>query len=107
MDAFTEKLAGISPAHENFINMPLSVRRTYTGRHLSFKTEEARKRDFEKISEPLAKQGGITFDFAVMVVKSLRGERHPIHKRTDLIPEIFNHFYFFSGYIRNITKRGV
>ena len=47
--AFAEKLAGISPAYENFMKMPRSVRTTYTGRYLSFKTEEARERDFERI----------------------------------------------------------
>ena len=51
--AFTEKLAGVSPAYENFCNMPPSVRRTYTGRYFSFKTDEARQRDFEKIVERL------------------------------------------------------
>ena len=50
---FTEKLAGLSPAYDNFIKMPPSVRRTYTGRYLSFKTEEARQRDFEKIVDRL------------------------------------------------------
>lgn len=53
--AFAEKLAGIMPAYENFINMSPSVRRTYTGRYLSFKTEEARERDFEKIVDRLNK----------------------------------------------------
>ena len=53
IEAFTEKLVGISPAYENFIKMSLSVRRTYTGRYLSFKTEEARERDFCKIVERL------------------------------------------------------
>ena len=51
--AFTEKLAGISPAYENFINMPRSVRFIYTKRYLSFKSEEARRRDFEKILDRL------------------------------------------------------
>jgi len=51
--AFTEKLEGLSPAYENFLNMSPSVRRTYTGRYLSFKTEEARERDFEKIVDRL------------------------------------------------------
>jgi len=49
VEAFTEKLAGISPAYENFCKMPASVRFSYTGRYHSFKTEEARQRDFEKI----------------------------------------------------------
>lgn len=51
--AFEEKLAGISPAYENFINMSRSVRFTYTKRYLSFKTEEARQKDFEKIIDRL------------------------------------------------------
>lgn len=51
--AFEEKLACISPAYENFKNMSRSVRFTYTGRHLSFKTEEARQRDFKKIVDRL------------------------------------------------------
>jgi len=53
IEAFAVKLIGISPAYENFKNMPVSVRRTYTARYLSFKTEEARQRDFEKIVERL------------------------------------------------------
>jgi len=53
IEAFTEKLVGMSPAYENFINMPPSVQRTYTGRYLSFKTEEARQRDFERIIDRL------------------------------------------------------
>ncbi len=52
-EAFTTKLAGISPAYENFCNMPPSVQRTYVGRYHSFKTEEARERDFAKIVERL------------------------------------------------------
>ena len=53
IEAFAEKLVGISPACENFNKMPPSVRRTYTGRYLSFKTEEAQQRDFEKIVDRL------------------------------------------------------
>ena len=53
VEAFQEKLAGLSPACENFNHMPQSVRRIYTGRYLSFKSEEARQRDFEKIVERL------------------------------------------------------
>jgi len=51
--AFAEKLAGLSPAYENFNNMPRSVRHTYTRRYLSFKSEEARQRDFAKIVDRL------------------------------------------------------
>jgi uncharacterized protein YdeI (YjbR/CyaY-like superfamily) len=50
---FEAKLAGISPAQENFAAMPPSVRRTYTRRYRSFKTEEARERDFARIVERL------------------------------------------------------
>ena len=53
--AFTKKLKGISPAYENFAGMPPSVQSAYTGRYLSFKTEEARQRDFEKIIDRLNK----------------------------------------------------
>ena len=52
-EAFMEKLTAFSPAYENFCNMSPSVQRTYTMRHLSFKTEEARQRDFEKIIDRL------------------------------------------------------
>jgi uncharacterized protein YdeI (YjbR/CyaY-like superfamily) len=55
VEAFAKKLAGISPAYENFNNMPQSVRFTYTRRYLSFKTEEARQRDFERIADRLNK----------------------------------------------------
>jgi uncharacterized protein YdeI (YjbR/CyaY-like superfamily) len=55
IEAFKEKLAGMSPAYENFKKMPPSVRRTYTGRYLSFKTDEARQRDFIKIVDRLNK----------------------------------------------------
>jgi len=51
--AFTEKLAGSSPAYDNFIQMSRSVRFAYTGRYLSFKSEEARQRDFERIVDRL------------------------------------------------------
>jgi len=53
IETFAVKLIGISHAYENFKNMPVSVRRTYTARYLSFKTEEARQRDFGKIVERL------------------------------------------------------
>ena len=51
--ALTEKLTGKSPAYENFLNMPPSVKKTYAGRYFSFKTEDARERDFLKIVERL------------------------------------------------------
>ena len=53
IEAFAEKLVGISPAYENFNLMSPSVRRTYTRRYLSFKTDEARQGDFEKIVDRL------------------------------------------------------
>lgn len=55
VEAFAKKLAGISPAYENFYNMPPSVRRIYAARYHSFKTEEARQRGFEKIVHRLNK----------------------------------------------------
>lgn len=55
IEEFAEKLAGISPAYENFNKMPMSVRRTYTRRYLSFKSDETRQRDFAKIVERLNK----------------------------------------------------
>lgn len=48
-----KKLKGHSPAYENFCGMSKSVRVSYTGRFFSFKTEEARERDFAKIVERL------------------------------------------------------
>jgi uncharacterized protein YdeI (YjbR/CyaY-like superfamily) len=48
-----EKLSGIAPAYENFSKMSPSVRRSYTGRYLSFKSEEARQRDLPKIIDRL------------------------------------------------------
>jgi len=46
---FAKKLVGISPAYENFLQMSRSVQRTYTSRYFSFKREDTRHRDFEKI----------------------------------------------------------
>jgi uncharacterized protein YdeI (YjbR/CyaY-like superfamily) len=54
VEAFTQKMAGRSPAYENYIKMPPSVRRSYAGRYLSFKSEEARRRDFERIVDRLS-----------------------------------------------------
>ena len=53
IEAFTEKLVSLSPAYDNFIKMSPSVRKTYTGRYFSNKSEEARQRDFERIVERL------------------------------------------------------
>ena len=47
--AFASKLSAFSPAYENFCKMSPSIQRTYTMRYFSFKSEEARQRDFEKI----------------------------------------------------------
>ncbi|MGI6240268.1 MAG: YdeI/OmpD-associated family protein [Christensenellales bacterium] len=55
IEEFAQKLVGISPACENFHAMPRSVRATYTGRCLSFKTEDGRARDFERIVDRLNK----------------------------------------------------
>ncbi|MDR1704474.1 MAG: hypothetical protein LBS19_07280 [Clostridiales bacterium] len=55
MEAFVAMVAGNTPAYENLVNMPESARRTYTKRYLSFKSEESRQRDFEKIVERLNK----------------------------------------------------
>ncbi len=55
VEAFAQKLVGITPAYENFNNMSLSVRTTYTRRYLSFKTEKSRQRDFVKIVDRLNK----------------------------------------------------
>ncbi len=54
-EAFEAKLKGYSPAYENYCNMPPSVQKTYLRRHMSFKSEEARERDFAKIVERLNK----------------------------------------------------
>jgi len=55
VEAFAAKLVGILPAFENFNKMSRSVRIAYTGRYFSFKSEEARQRDFEKIVDRLNK----------------------------------------------------
>ena len=53
VEALAAKLHGISPAHENFQNMPKSARTAYTGLYLSYKTEEGRQRGLEKIADRL------------------------------------------------------
>ena len=55
VETFAKKLTGISPAYENFKQMSPSVQRTYTKRHLSFISDEARQKDFEKIIDRLNK----------------------------------------------------
>ena len=52
-EAFAAKVSAFPLAYENFCKMSPSVRRTYTMRYLSFKTEESRQRDFEKIIDRL------------------------------------------------------
>jgi uncharacterized protein YdeI (YjbR/CyaY-like superfamily) len=51
--AFADKLVGLLPAYENFNNMSRSVQTTYARRYHSFKSEETRQRDFEKIVDRL------------------------------------------------------
>jgi uncharacterized protein YdeI (YjbR/CyaY-like superfamily) len=53
-EEFVAKLRGLSPAYENYCSMSPSIQRTYARRYHSFKTEEARQRDFEKIVERLS-----------------------------------------------------
>jgi uncharacterized protein YdeI (YjbR/CyaY-like superfamily) len=55
VETFSNKLKGLSPAHENFTKMSPSVQSTYTRRYFSFKTEETRQKDFDKIVERLNK----------------------------------------------------
>jgi uncharacterized protein YdeI (YjbR/CyaY-like superfamily) len=55
IDALTEKLRCISPAYENFMKMPPSVKRTYTLAYFSPKSEEARQRGFLRIVDRLNK----------------------------------------------------
>ena len=51
--AFAELLDGLEPAATNFAGMSPSLQRSYTGRYLSFKSEEGRQRDFARIVERL------------------------------------------------------
>lgn len=53
--AFAEKLTGYSTAYSNFMQMPRSAKVANVRRYLSFKNEETRQRDFEKIVEMLNK----------------------------------------------------
>jgi len=59
---FLDKLSGFSLAHENFMKMPRSAKVAYVRRHLSFKKEETRQRDFEKIVELLNQNRKPTID---------------------------------------------
>jgi uncharacterized protein YdeI (YjbR/CyaY-like superfamily) len=51
--SFGDKLSGFSLACENFIKMPRSAKVAYVRRYLSFKKEETRQKDFEKIVDML------------------------------------------------------
>jgi uncharacterized protein YdeI (YjbR/CyaY-like superfamily) len=53
--ALAERLRSFYPAYKNFQQMPPSVKRTYTRAYLAPKTEEARQRGFEKITDRLNK----------------------------------------------------
>lgn len=53
--AFEDKLSTFLPAYENFIKMPRSAKVAYVRRYLSYKNEETRQRDFEKIVDMLYK----------------------------------------------------
>lgn len=53
IDAFRTLLSDASVAHENFINMPRSAKVAYVRRYLSFKNEDTRQRDFQKIIQLL------------------------------------------------------
>lgn len=55
IDALIFKLSDFSSAHENFIKMPRSAKVAYVRRYLSFKNEETRQRDFQKIVDMLNK----------------------------------------------------
>jgi uncharacterized protein YdeI (YjbR/CyaY-like superfamily) len=55
VETFAKEKIGISPAYENFKQMSPSVQRTYTKRYLSFKSDVARQKDFEKIIDRLNK----------------------------------------------------
>ena len=51
--SFSDKLSGLPLAYENFIKMPRSAKVAYVRRYLSFKKEETRQKDFEKIVDML------------------------------------------------------
>ena len=53
IEILTDALKGAEPALSNFMNMPLSVRRTYTALYLDAKKEETRIKRLEKIIERL------------------------------------------------------
>ena len=49
---------GVEPALSNFLNMPMSIRRTYTMFYLDAKKEETRTRRLEKIIDRLNENKG-------------------------------------------------
>jgi len=51
--SFLDKLSDFSLARENFMTMSRSAKVAYVRRYLSFKKEETRQRDFEKIVDML------------------------------------------------------
>lgn len=51
IELLTGKLHGISPAYENFMKMPPSVKRTYTAAYFAPKSEDARQRSLDRIIE--------------------------------------------------------
>lgn len=53
IEEFEEKLKDYTTAYDNFKNMSPSVQKTYFRRYSSFKTMEARERDFIRIVERL------------------------------------------------------
>lgn len=50
---FTELIKDKEPAFTNFMSMSPSVRKTYTGFYFDAKSDDARKRRLEKITERL------------------------------------------------------
>ena len=55
IEQLAKKLRGVSPAYENFMNMSPSVRRTYTAAYSAPKSDEARRRAFDRIVDRLNK----------------------------------------------------
>lgn len=55
IESLAQKLQGLSPAYENFMNMSPSVKRTYTGAYLAPKSDDARQRAFDRIVDRLNK----------------------------------------------------
>ena len=55
IEEFKDLLQGREPAYTNFLNMPQSVKRTYTGSYLDAKSEKTRVNRLEKIVERLDK----------------------------------------------------